>query len=69
MRAQPTFAVYSTLGGVGSPSVRENAGGTTVTGITLVGGTATNLPRISKSAGLPSTGASCSAQYTASAEL
>lgn len=69
MRATPTFAIYSTLGGVGSPSARDNVSGSNITGITLTGGTTTNLPRLSKTAGLPVTGGSSSAQYTASAEL
>jgi hypothetical protein len=69
MRATPTFAVYSTVGGGGSPSARNNSTGATITGITLNGGTTTNLPRLSKTVGLPVTGSSCSAQYTASAEL
>ena len=69
MRATPTFAIYSTIGGTGSPSARDNSGGITITGISLNGGTTTNLPRLSKTSGLPATGASCSAQYTASSEL
>ena len=69
MRATPIFAVYSTIGGSGSPSARNNAGGTTVTGITLNGGTTTNIPRLTKSTGLSAVGTPYSAQYTASAEL
>jgi hypothetical protein len=69
MRATPIFAVYSTIGGSGSPSARNNAGGTTVTGITLNGGTTTNIPRLTKSAGLSAVGTPYSAQYTAYAEL
>jgi hypothetical protein len=69
MRATPTFAVYSTIGGSGSPSARNNATGTTVTGITLNGGTTTNIPRLTKAAGLAAVGTPFSAQYTALAEL
>jgi hypothetical protein len=69
MRATPIFAVYSTVGGSGSPSARNNASGTTVTGITLNGGTTTNIPRLTKSAGLSAVGTPYSAQYTAYAEL
>jgi hypothetical protein len=69
MRATPTFAVYSTIGGSGSPSARNNATGTTVTGITLNGGTTTNIPRLTKAAGLAAVGTPFSAQYTASVEL
>jgi hypothetical protein len=69
MRATPIFAAYSTVGGSGSPSARNNATGATVTGITLTGGTSTNTPRLTKSAGLGALGTPFSAQYTASAEL
>jgi hypothetical protein len=69
MRATPTFAMYSTVGGAGSPSARNNASGTSVTGITLNGGITTSLPRLSKSAGLSALGTPYSAHYTASAEL
>jgi hypothetical protein len=69
MRATPTFAMYSTVGGAGSPSARDNASGASVTGITLVGGITTSLPRLSKSAGLSILGTPYSAHYTASAEL
>ena len=69
MRASPTVSVYSTTGGSGSPSARNNSTGAAITSITLNGGTSTNLPRLTKAAGLPATGSSCSAQFTASAEL
>ena len=69
MRATPIFAVYSTIGGSGSPSARNNATSATVTGITLNGGTTTNIPRLTKSTGLSAVGTPYSAQYTASAEL
>jgi len=69
MRATPIFAVYSTVGGSGSPSARNNASGATVTGITLSGGTTTNIPRLTKTTGLSAVGTPYSAQYTASAEL
>ena len=69
MRASPTVSVYSTTGGSGSPSARNNTSGAVITGITLNGGTSTNLPRLTKITGLPATGSSCSAQFTASAEL
>jgi len=69
MRGTPTFAMYSTVGGAGSASARNNASGASVTGITLAGGTTTSLPRLSKTAGLSILGTPYSAHYTASAEL
>ena len=68
MRATPEFFVYSSNGGVGANSAREG-GGANVTGITLVGGTANNLPRLSKNAGLGTQGAPFTAHWTANAEL
>jgi hypothetical protein len=69
MRATPSeFFVYSSNGGVGANSAREG-GGANVTGITLVGGTANNLPRLSKNAGLGTQGAPFTAHWTANAEL
>ena len=69
MRATPTFAMYSTVGGAGSPSARNNASGASVTGITLNGGITTSLPRLTKGGGLSAVGTPYSAHYTASAEL
>jgi hypothetical protein len=69
MRGTPTFAMYSTVGGAGSPSVRDNVTGASVTGITLIGGITTSLPRLSKLGGLSTLGTPYSAHYTASAEL
>ena len=69
MRATPTFAMYSTIGSAGSPSARSNVSGAIVTGITLVEGTTTSLPRLNKTGGLSATGSPYSAHYTASAEL
>jgi hypothetical protein len=69
MRATPTFAMYSTTGGSGSPSARDNVNSVAVTGITLIGGTTTSLPRLNKGGGLSATGSPYSAHYTASAEL
>lgn len=68
MRATPAFAVYSSNGGVGANSARDGGGGN-VTGITLVGGTTNNLPRLSKAAGLGTQGAPYTAHWTADAEL
>jgi hypothetical protein len=68
MRATPEFAVYSSNGGVGANSARDGGGGN-ITGITLVGGTTNNLPRLSKTAGLGTQGAPYTAHWTADAEL
>jgi len=68
MRATPTFATYSSNGGVGANSAREGGGGN-VTGITLFGGTTNNLPRLNKTAGLSTQGAPYTAHWTANAEL
>lgn len=68
MRDTPTFATYSSNGGVGANSARDG-GGTNITGITLVGGTSRNLPRLNKNSALPGAGSGLSAHWTASAEL
>jgi len=68
MRVTPTFAAYSTNGSVSSPSARYGASGANVT-VNLVGGTTTNLPRLSTASLLGTQGAPFNAHWTASAEL
>jgi hypothetical protein len=69
MRATPTFATYSTNGSIAANSARQGPDGSNITAITLAGGSATNLPRLSKTAGFLPAGNVYSAQWTASAEL
>lgn len=68
MRATPTFAVYSSNGGVAANSARDG-GGTNITGINLIGGTSNSLPRINKNGGLPTVGNPLTAHWTATAEF
>lgn len=69
MRATPTFTVFSSNGGVPANSARNNASGANVSGITLVGGTTNNIPRLSLASGLGTLGTPFSAHYVATAEL
>jgi hypothetical protein len=69
MRATPTFYTYSSNGSVGANSARKGADGTNVTGITLIGGTTNNLPRLSGGAFYTGVGNVFNAQWVAIAEL